>query len=82
MSQEGLRRLQKEYQNILKTPVPNAIVVPDPGNWFHWHYVIYELWDSPYVGGVYHGELRFPRTYPFAPPSIIMHTSSGRFETE
>ena len=28
---------------------------------------------------MYHGELRFPETYPFSPPSIIMHTPNGRF---
>jgi hypothetical protein len=28
----------------------------------------------------YHGKLKFPPDYPFAPPGIMMHTPSGRFE--
>ena len=30
-------------------------------------------------GGVYHGKLIFPASYPFKPPSILMLTPSGRF---
>ena len=37
--------------------------------------------DTPYDGGVYHGKLTFPPTYPHAPPAIYMFTPSGRFET-
>ena len=36
--------------------------------------------DTPYEGGIYHGELRFPKTYPLGPPSVVMQTPSGRFE--
>jgi hypothetical protein len=32
------------------------------------------------AGGWYHGKLKFPPDYPFAPPGIMMHTPSGRFE--
>ena len=32
-----------------------------------------------YSKGVYYGEIRFPINYPMGPPSIIMHTPSGRF---
>ena len=82
MQSSGLRRLQIEYQQIRLNPVPNALVVPDPQNWFEWHYVIHDLPpESDFHTGVYHGELRFPETYPYSPPSIIMHTPSGRFVT-
>jgi len=37
--------------------------------------------ETPYEGGWYWGRLKFPRDYPFAPPSILMVTPSGRFET-
>lgn len=37
--------------------------------------------DTPYEGGWYWGRLKFPRDYPFAPPSILMVTPNGRFET-
>ncbi len=36
---------------------------------------------TPYEGGEYHGVLRFTQEYPHKPPSILMVTPSGRFET-
>ena len=36
---------------------------------------------TPYEGGQYHGKLVFPSDYPYKPPSIMMLTPSGRFET-
>lgn len=32
-------------------------------------------------GGIYHGRITLPPEYPFKPPSFIMLTPSGRFET-
>ena len=48
-------------------------------NLLEWHYVLLGLPDSDYAGGVYHGKIVFPSTYPFKPPSILMLTPSGRF---
>ena len=78
MSREALSRLQKEFRGITKEPVPNAVTVPDPKNWLRWHYVIYGL-EGPFAGGIYHGELLFPASYPMGPPSIKMFTPNGRF---
>mmetsp|Transcript_16200 Transcript_16200/g.23431 ORF Transcript_16200/g.23431 Transcript_16200/m.23431 type:complete len:199 (-) Transcript_16200:333-929(-) len=80
MSRHSLNRLRKEYEMIQRDPPPNAIALPEPGNMLNWHFVIFGL-EDPYRNGVYHGELRFPVEYPMAPPSILMHTPSGRFET-
>ena len=75
-----VKRLQKELRNILKNPVPNLKACPRNENILEWHYVIYGLKDS-YVGGVYHGILKFPCDYPYKPPSLQMVTPSGRFHT-
>lgn len=79
MSRQCLSRLKREYEMIQKDPVPNSVACPDPQNWLHWHFIVYGL-DKPYTNGIYHCELRFPMDYPMAPPSIIMHTPSGRFD--
>ena len=33
------------------------------------------------AGGIYHGRLALPPSYPFAPPEVYVATASGRFET-
>ena len=47
---------------------------------FEWHYLLEGPDGTPYAGGWYHGKLKFPPDYPYAPPAIMMHTPSGRFE--
>ena len=54
---------------------------PDNENALIWHYCIKGPKETAYEGGYYYGELRFPKDYPFKPPSIIMNTPSGRFLT-
>jgi hypothetical protein len=46
-----------------------------------WEFVILGSDDTPYEGGLYHGRLHFPTSFPMAPPGITMITPSGRFET-
>jgi ubiquitin-conjugating enzyme E2 J2 len=76
----GIRRLNKEYDDIQNSKNPNFVAEPDPDNIFHWHYVIYNLKGCAYEGGYYHGMLKFPPEYPMKPPSVLMITPSGRFE--
>eukprot|EP01016_Furgasonia_blochmanni_P034325 TRINITY_DN3687_c0_g1_i1.p1 TRINITY_DN3687_c0_g1~~TRINITY_DN3687_c0_g1_i1.p1 ORF type:complete len:184 (-),score=40.83 TRINITY_DN3687_c0_g1_i1:207-758(-) len=45
------------------------------------YYVIYGLKGSPYEDGYYYGRINLPSTYPMSPPSVIMLTPNGRFET-
>jgi ubiquitin-conjugating enzyme E2 J2 len=54
-------------------PLENDILI--------FHYVIEGPPDTPYAHGFYHGVLKFPSEYPLKPPTIIMYTPSGRFET-
>lgn len=55
---------------------------PDPDNIFTWRFLIFGLQDCDYEGGFYAGTLQFPKEYPLKPPSIVMHTPSGRFQTD
>mmetsp|Transcript_4098 Transcript_4098/g.8273 ORF Transcript_4098/g.8273 Transcript_4098/m.8273 type:complete len:214 (+) Transcript_4098:80-721(+) len=75
------QRLQKELKNITKNPLPHIRALPSPTNLLEWHYVLEGDSDSPYKGGFYHGKIIFPSSYPYKPPSIMMITPSGRFET-
>ena len=48
---------------------------------FCWHFTIKGVVNSPYEGGLYHGEVLIPEEYPMKGPDIIFHTPNGRFET-
>jgi ubiquitin-conjugating enzyme E2 J2 len=75
-------RLMLEHKLMLKRPsLGNFVALPEPDNIYEWHYCIFNLKDCPYEGGFYHGKLIFPKEFPWKPPSILMLTPSGRFET-
>jgi len=73
-------RLKNDYLRLKKEPIPLVYAEPDPANLLCWHYCIRGPKDTPYEGGYYHGELRFPKEFPFKPPSILMMTPNGRFK--
>jgi len=73
----------QEYQRLSRDPVPNVVAEPRPNNILEWHFVIQgpAFAGTPYAGGQYHGKLLFPSDYPYKPPSIMMLTPNGRFNT-
>eukprot|EP00298_Acanthocystis_sp_HF-20_P008797 c17902_g1_i2.p1 GENE.c17902_g1_i2~~c17902_g1_i2.p1 ORF type:complete len:224 (+),score=42.20 c17902_g1_i2:54-674(+) len=78
----AVSRLKKELQLLQKDPLPNMIAHPLSTNILEWHYVIFGPEKSPFVGGVYHGKIKFSPHYPNKPPSIYMITPNGRFAPE
>ncbi|KAJ8600574.1 hypothetical protein CTAYLR_008187 [Chrysophaeum taylorii] len=81
MNDLAVKRLQREYNAIRKSPIPNITARPLESNILEWHYVIEGTQDTPYEGGFYHGKLKFPTEYPLRPPAVLMMTPSGRFKT-
>lgn len=77
----ALTRLRREYANIQSEKIPHIIARPTEKSILVWHYVLHDLTEVPYMGGVYWGKLVFPKEYPLKPPAIYMLTPSGRFET-
>jgi len=49
-------------------------------NLFDWHFTIRGLDESDYEGGLYHGRIILPPSYPHKPPDIMLLTENGRFE--
>lgn len=74
-------RLRKEYRTLSREPPPHVTARPVPSNMLRWLFVIEGPPGTPYAGGIYVGRLEFPKDYPFHPPTLYMHTPSGRFET-
>jgi ubiquitin-conjugating enzyme E2 J2 len=76
----GIKRLTKEYKDLLESKTNhNFVAEPESDDIFNWHYCLFGLKDCAYVGGYYHGMLKFPKEYPMKPPSVIMITPNGRF---
>ena len=57
----------------------------NPNEPFELHFILFNInGGDPYKDGYcgfYHGKLILPETYPFKPPTIMMMTPSGRFQT-
>eukprot|EP00746_Dinoflagellata_sp_MGD_P135817 gnl/MRDRNA2_/MRDRNA2_69861_c0_seq1.p1 gnl/MRDRNA2_/MRDRNA2_69861_c0~~gnl/MRDRNA2_/MRDRNA2_69861_c0_seq1.p1 ORF type:complete len:376 (-),score=56.86 gnl/MRDRNA2_/MRDRNA2_69861_c0_seq1:74-1114(-) len=80
MANIALTRLRKELKAFHADPPPHIHVAVDEKNILNWSYLLEGPSGTAYEGGWYWGRLRFPKNYPFGPPSILMMTPSGRFE--
>ncbi|KAF5762943.1 putative ubiquitin-conjugating enzyme E2, ubiquitin-conjugating enzyme/RWD [Helianthus annuus] len=49
---------------------------------YEWHFAIRGLSDIEFEGGIYHGRIQLPSEYPFKPPSFMLLTPNGRYETQ
>ena len=61
---QGQKRIQKEYRDLLKNPIENIIILPNPNNIYEWHYIILGT-EEPYKNGIYYGILTLPIEYPY-----------------
>lgn len=62
------------------SPSPDYTATPLESDLFEWHFTLKGPPDSVYAGGLYHGRIVLPPTYPLRPPSFRFVTPSGRFE--
>lgn len=81
MAATCVKRLQKEYQLVQKTPTPNVYIKVDPTDIKMWYFLIHSLKDCDYADGVYMGSVKIPNEYPMKAPVFQMITPSGRFQT-
>eukprot|EP00045_Choanoeca_perplexa_P013973 m.161192 g.161192 ORF g.161192 m.161192 type:complete len:288 (-) comp16519_c0_seq1:68-931(-) len=76
----AVKRIMKEAKE-LSEPTYDFYAAPLEEDLFEWHFTIRGPSDTEYDGGVYHGRIILPAEYPLKPPSIILLTPNGRFET-
>jgi ubiquitin-conjugating enzyme E2 J1 len=80
-----IRRLLKETAELSSgssnpTPAFHAAPVSD-SDLHEWHFTLLgPPSPSPYAGGLYHGRITLPTSYPLKPPNFRFLTPSGRFE--
>ena len=64
-------RLLREYENLVKANLKEITGGPvSEDNLLLWNVLIKGPEDTPFEGGVYEAELKFPKDYPLSPPSM------------
>ena len=76
----SLRRIQQDILELQRDPSNMYYAAPLEEDMFHWHFTLRGPPKTDYDGGVYHGEILLPATYPFKPPNIVFLTPNGRFQ--
>ena len=72
---KALRRINKEWLENERDPIPGiTITLDNPGDVTVWNVAIQGPVDTPYEGGVFRAQVRFPDDYPFKPPKFALTT--------
>ena len=76
-----MKRILREMREMAEDASPAYHAEAVEEDIFEWHFAILGAEDSEFEGGIYHGRVLLPPEYPFKPPSFVLLTPSGRFET-
>ena len=69
------KRITKEMVDMLSSPVDNCTAGPvNPEDPYLWHGTIIGPEKSPYEGGLFRLQIKFPIDYPFKPPAVTFLT--------
>ena len=77
----AVKRILREMREMAEDVSPAFHAEAVEEDIFEWHFAILGPEDSEFEGGIYHGRVLLPPEYPFKPPSFVLLTPSGRFET-
>lgn len=74
-----IRRIEQELRNLRRDPIDGCSAqTKDERNVYEWTAVIEGPPYSPYVGGSFHLDIRFPDDYPRKPPTVTFNTKICR----
>ncbi|MBA0740702.1 hypothetical protein Gogos_013894 [Gossypium gossypioides] len=78
----AVKRILQEVKELQSNPSDDFMSLPLEENIFEWQFAITGPRDSEFEGGIYHGRIQLPAEYPFKPPSFMLLSPNGRFETQ
>ncbi|KAH7676446.1 ubiquitin-conjugating enzyme E2 J1 protein [Dioscorea alata] len=78
----AVKRILQEVKEMQTNPSDDFMSLPLEENIFEWQFAVRGPRDSEFEGGIYHGRIQLPAEYPFKPPSFMLLTPNGRFETQ
>ncbi|XP_073526443.1 uncharacterized protein [Phyllobates terribilis] len=78
----AVKRILQEVKEMQSNPSDDFMSLPLEENIFEWQFAIRGPCDTEFEGGIYHGRIQLPADYPFKPPSFMLLTPNGRFETQ
>ncbi|XP_021730234.1 ubiquitin-conjugating enzyme E2 32-like [Chenopodium quinoa] len=78
----AVKRILMEVKEMQSNPSDDFMSLPLEENIFEWQFAIRGPQDTEFEGGIYHGRIQLPSEYPFKPPSFMLLTPNGRFETQ
>lgn len=82
MKNPAVKRILQEVKEMQSNPSDDFMSLPLEEDIFEWQFAIRGPRDSEFEGGIYHGRIQLPTEYPFKPPSFMLLTPNGRFETQ
>ncbi|CAH1442329.1 unnamed protein product [Lactuca virosa] len=82
MKNPSVKRILQELKEMQSNPSDDFMSLPLEENIFEWQFAIRGPNDTEFEGGIYHGRIQLPSEYPFKPPSFMLLTPNGRFETQ
>lgn len=68
------QRIKNELKRLLNDTPANCSAGPINDNIFNWQATLIGPTESPYEGGVFYLDIKFPEEYPFKPPNIYFTT--------
>lgn len=76
-SPEALKRITSDLKDAMRAKNGLFLVQPQRKDITHVDALLLGPEDTPYAGGFFHFELRFPQDYPWAPPMVLLRTTDG-----
>ena len=70
---DSLKIIIKEFKNLSNNPITNigaTVGLPEEDNIYKWRVTLLGPKDTPYKGGIFYIEVKFPKYYPNSPPEI------------